>query len=121
MGLIALFIYVLMSLARSILLIPCTPFVLAGAISFPKWPFLVSAISLTGVVVGPLLVYSLPFFGGYVRLQVDKCPRKLAILKAKMQHRNAVWLMAGWAFFPLVPAYAVRYVVGVAKMSLRKC
>ena len=52
---------------------------LAGAIPFPQWPFLVFAISLAGVVVGPLLVYSFLFFGGYDRLLVDKCPQKIAI------------------------------------------
>ena len=38
-----------------------------------------------------------------------------------MQHQNAFWFVAGWAFFPLVPTDTVRYVMGVAKMSLRKC
>ena len=101
-----------MSLTLSILLITCTPFVLAGAIPFPQWPFLVFAISLTGVVVGPLLVYSFPFFGGYDRLLVDKCPQKIAILKAKMLHQNAFWFVAGWAFFPFIPTDIVRYVMG---------
>jgi uncharacterized membrane protein YdjX (TVP38/TMEM64 family) len=120
MGSIALIIYVLMSLTRSLLLMPCTPFVLAGAISFPQWPLLVFAISLAGVVVGAFLVYSFPSFGGYDRLLEKKYPEKIANLKSKMQHKNAFWFVAGWAFFPLVPTDAVCYVAGVAKMSLRK-
>ena len=74
MGSMALIIYVLMSLTRAVLLMPCTPFVLAGAISFPQWPFLVFAISLAGVVVGAFLVYSFPSFGGYDRLLEEKYP-----------------------------------------------
>jgi uncharacterized membrane protein YdjX (TVP38/TMEM64 family) len=120
MGLMALIIYVLMSLTRSILLIPCTPFVLAGAISFPQWPFLVFVISLAGVVVGAFLVYSFPSFGSYDRLLEEKYPEKIATLKTKMQHKNAFWFVVGWSFFPLVPTDAVCYVAGVAKMSLRK-
>lgn len=120
MGSRALIIYVLMSLTRSLLLIPCTPFVLAGAISFPQWPLLVFAISLTGVVVGAFLVYSFPSFGGYDRLLEEKYPEKIAILKSKMQHKNAFWFVVGWSFFPLVPTDAVCYVAGVAKMPLRK-
>ena len=120
LGSMALIIYVLMSLTRAVLLIPCTPFVLAGAISFPQWPFLVFAISLAGVVVGAFLVYSFPSFGGYDRLLEEKYPEKIAILKSKMQHKNAFWFVVGWSFFPLVPTDAVCYVAGVAKMPLRK-
>jgi uncharacterized membrane protein YdjX (TVP38/TMEM64 family) len=120
LGSMALVIYVLMSLTRSLLLIPCTPFVLAGAISFPQWPFLVFAISLAGVVVGAVLVYSFPSFGGYDRLLEAKYPEKIANLKTKMQHPNAFWFVVGWSFFPLVPTDAVCYVAGVAKMPLRK-
>jgi len=120
MGSMALIVYVLMSLSRSLLLIPCTPFVLAGAISFPQWPFLVFAISLAGVVVGAYLVYSFPSFGSYDRLLEEKYPEKIANLKSKMQHKNAFWFVVGWSFFPLVPTDAVCYVAGVAKMPLRK-
>jgi uncharacterized membrane protein YdjX (TVP38/TMEM64 family) len=120
MGSMALIIYVLMSLTRAVLLMPCTPFVLAGAISFPQWPFLVFAISLAGVVVGAFLVYSFPSFGGYDRLLEEKYPEKIANLKRNMQHKNAFWFVVGWSFFPLVPTDAVCYVAGVAKMPLRK-
>ena len=97
MGSIALFIYVLMSLTRSTLLIWCTPFVLAGAIPFPQWSFLVFAISLIGVVVGPLLVYSFPFFGGYDRSLVDKRPQKIAIWRPKFSIK--MLLVCGWLGF----------------------
>ena len=120
MGSMALIIYVLMSLTRAVLLIPCTPFVLAGTISFPQWPFLVFAISLVGVVIGAFLVYSFPPFGGYDRMLEEKYPEKIANLKTKMQHKNAFWFVVGWSFFPLVPTDAVCYVAGVAKMPLRK-
>ena len=120
MGGMALLAYLAMSLTRSMLLIPCTPFVLAGAISFPQWPFLVFAISLAGVVVGAFLVYSFPSFGGYDRLLEEKYPEKIASLKRKMQHENAFWFVVAWSFFPLVPTDAVCYVAGIAKMPLRK-
>lgn len=120
LGAMALLAYLVMSLTRSLLLIPCTPFVLAGAISFPQWPFLVFAISLAGVVVGAFLVYSFPSFGGYDRLLEEKYPSKIASLKRKMQHKNAFWFVVAWSFFPLVPTDAVCYVAGIAKMPLRK-
>ena len=120
MGSMALIAYLIMSLTRSLLLMPCTPFVLAGAIVFPQWPYLVLAISLAGVVVGAFLVYSFPSFGGYDRLLHEKYPEKITDLKRRMQHRYAFWFVVGWSLFPLVPTDAVCYVAGIAKMSLRK-
>ncbi len=120
MGSMALMAYVLLSLTRSLLLIPCTPFVLAGAITFPQWSFLVFVISLAGVVVGAFLVYSFPSFGSYDELLEEKYPEKIAKLKQKMQSKNAFWFVVGWSFFPLVPTDAVCYVAGMARMPLRK-
>jgi uncharacterized membrane protein YdjX (TVP38/TMEM64 family) len=37
-----------------------------------------------------------------------------------MQGKYAFWIIAGWAFFPLVPTDAVCYVAGVAKMNYKK-
>ena len=65
LGTMALLVYVLVSLTRAVLMIPSTPFVLAGAISFPDMPVVVWLISATGVVVGAFLVYSFPSFGNY--------------------------------------------------------
>ena len=64
-GTMALIVYIVLSLTRSLLMIPCTPFVLAGAISFPQWPLIVFVISFTGIVLGAFLVYSFPSFGNY--------------------------------------------------------
>lgn len=120
LGPLALLVYVLVSLTRALLLIPCTPFVLAGAISFPQWPLLVLLISVAGIVVGALLVYSFPSFGGYDEFLEEKYPRKIANLKDKMHGKYAFWIVAGWSFFPLVPTDAVCYVAGMVKMSFKK-
>lgn len=112
--------YIVMSLTRAMFLIPCTPFVLAGAISFPQWPIPVFAVSMAGIVVGAFLVYSFPSFGGYDRILETKYPDKIAYLKDKMHSKYAFWLVTGWSFFPLVPTDAACYVAGVAKMPLHK-
>tara|TARA_B110000444_G_C18761193_1_gene557678 strand:- start:67 stop:516 length:450 start_codon:yes stop_codon:yes gene_type:complete len=120
MGSMALIVYVLISLTRAMLLMPSTPFILAGAISFPQWPFWVFAISLVGVVVGAFLVYSFPSFGSHDRMLEEKYPERIANLKIRMQHKNAFWFVVTWSFFPFVPTDLVCYVAGVAKMPLRK-
>lgn len=120
LGALALLVYIFVSLTRAVLMIPCTPFVLAGAISFPQWPFLVLVISIAGIVVGAYLVYSFPSFGSYDEFLEEKYPEKVALLKEKMHHKYAYWFVAGWAIFPLVPTDAVCYVAGMAKMSYKK-
>ncbi|MBM88021.1 MAG: hypothetical protein CMQ41_06540 [Gammaproteobacteria bacterium] len=120
MGPLALFTYVLLSLSRAILMIPSTPFVLAGAISFPDILTAVWLISAAGVVVGAFLVYSFPSFGNYDEFLEERYPDKIGFLKEKMQGKFAFWLIAGWAFFPLVPTDAVCYVAGIAKIPFKK-
>jgi uncharacterized membrane protein YdjX (TVP38/TMEM64 family) len=120
LGAMALIGYVLVSLLRPLLLMPSTPFILAGVILFPQWLFLVLVISLVGVVVGAYLVYSFPSIGSYDHILERKFPSKIALLKQKMQHKHAFWFVVGWSFFPLVPTDAVCYVAGVAKMSFNK-
>jgi len=108
--------FIVLSLVRSAFLIPCTPFILAGAVSFPESPGIVLLISLAGIAAGAYLIYSFPTFGGYDRLLEAKYPDKIAALKKKMQHKYALLFVAGWSFFPLVPTDAICYVAGVAKM-----
>ena len=120
LGTIGLLVYLLLSLSRAFLMIPSTPFVLAGAIAFPEMPLVVWLISATGVVVGALLVYSFPSFGSYDRFLEEKYPDKILFLKEKMQGEYAFWIIAGWAFFPLVPTDAVCYAAGLAKITYKK-
>ena len=119
-GTMALIVYIVLSLTRSLLMIPCTPVVLAGAISFPQWPLIVFVISFTGIVLGAFLVYSFPSFGNYDEFLEEKYPAKTAALKEKMQGKYAFAIVAGWSFFPLVPTDVICYVAGIAKMSFKK-
>ena len=120
LGGMALLVYLVLSLTRSLLLIPCTPFVLAGGISFPELQWLVWLISLFGVVAGALLVYSFPSFGNYDEYLERKYPDKVASLKDKMHGKYAFWIVAGWSFFPIVPTDLICYVAGMAKMPYQK-
>jgi uncharacterized membrane protein YdjX (TVP38/TMEM64 family) len=119
-GTMALIVYIVLSLTRSLLMIPCTPFVLAGAISFPQWPLIVFVISFSGIVLGAFLVYSFPSFGNYDEFLEEKYPEKIAALKEKMQGSYAFAIVAGWSFFPLVPTDVICYVAGIAKMPFKK-
>lgn len=120
LGTLALIVYIGLSLTRALLMIPCTPFVLAGGITFPEMPILVMAISYAGIVAGAYLVYSFPSFGSYDEFLEEKYPDKVQFLKEKMHGPYAFWIVAGWSFFPLVPTDVICYVGGLVKMSFRK-
>ena len=120
LGTLALIVYIVLSLTRALLMIPCTPFVLAGGITFPEMPILVMAISYAGIVAGAYLVYSFPSFGSYDEFLEEKYPDKVQFLKEKMHGPYAFWIVAGWSFFPLVPTDVICYVGGLVKMSFRK-
>ena len=116
----ALLVYLLMCIARSLLMIPVTPFVLAGAITFPDLLMLVFAISMVGILVGAFLIYSFPAFGGYDRLLEERYPTKIGQLKDAMRGKRCFWIIAGWSFFPLVPTDLICYVAGMVRLPFRK-
>ena len=120
LGTLALLVYIGLSLSRALLMIPCTPFVLAGGITFPDMPILVMAISYAGIVAGAYLVYSFPSFGSYDEYLEEKYPDKVRFLKEKMHGPYAFWIVAGWSCFPLVPTDVICYVGGLVKMSFRR-
>ncbi len=120
LGAMALLVYILLSLTRALLMMPCTPFVLAGGITFPEWPWLVMLISYAGIVAGAYLVYSFPAFGSYDEFLERKYPDKIKLLEEKLHGRHWFWIIAGWSFFPLVPTDVICYVSGIVKLQFRK-
>ena len=116
----ALLVYLLMCITRSLLMIPVTPFILAGAITFPDFLMLVFAISMVGILAGAFLIYSFPAFGGYDRLLEERYPTKIARLKGTMRGKRYFWIIAGWSFFPLVPTDLICYVAGMVRLPFRK-
>lgn len=119
-GTVAFIVYVLLCLTRSLLLIPSTPFIFAGAIAFPDWPFAVLAASMAGVLSGSLLIYSFPGIGGYDERLKARYPKQINSIRERMQSRGAWWVTMGWAAFPLVPTDLICYVAGLAKMPVVK-
>lgn len=120
LGALALLSYLLLSLSRAILMIPCTPFVLAGGIAFPEQLALVWLISLAGVVAGAYLVYSFPSFGSYDEYLEKKYPDKIDLLSRQIHGPWSFWIIAGWSFFPLVPTDLICYVSGIVKLRFRR-
>lgn len=116
----AFVVYVLICLTRSLLLIPSTPFIFAGALAFPDWPLAVLAASMAGVLSGSLLIYSFPGIGGYDERLKARYPRQINTIRERMQGRSAWWVTLGWSAFPLVPTDLICYVAGLARMPILK-
>ena len=112
----AFVVYVLICLTRSLLLIPSTPFIFAGALAFPDWPLAVLAASMAGVLSGSLLIYSFPGIGGYDERLKARYPKQIAYIRERMQGAGAWWVTMGWSAFPLVPTDLICYVAGLARM-----
>ncbi len=119
-GVLAFIIFTLLSLTRAVLLIPSTPFVLAGALAFPDWPIAVFLVSLAGVFCGALLVRSFPGIGSYDERLRARYPKRIDAIRERMASPYAWWLVMGWSAFPLVPTDAICYVAGLAKMPALK-
>ena len=116
----AFVVYVLISLVRAVLLIPSTPFILAGALAFPDWPLAVLAVSMSGIFSGALLVHSFPGIGSYDERLQALYPKQISFIRERMQGHNAWWVVMGWSAFPLVPTDVICYVAGLAKMPALK-
>ena len=112
----AFVVYVLICLTRSLLLIPSTPFIFAGAIAFPDWPLAVLTASMAGVLSGSLLIYSVPGIGGYDERLKARYPKQIAYIRERMRGASAWWVTMGWSAFPFVPTDLICYVAGLAKM-----
>ena len=112
--------FVLLSLIRGALLIPSTPVVIAGGAFFPEAIPAVLVVSMLGIAGSATLLYRFPGFAGYDSLLAERYPEKLADLRRRLSGPGAMWLVAGWAFFPVVPTDLICYAAGLVRMPYRR-
>lgn len=120
LGAAALLAYVALSLSRALLLLPCTPFVLAGGVAFPQWPWLVLLISFAGIAAGAFVVYSFPSVGNYREFLERNFPKPVSSMKRRLHGPWAPWIVMGWSFTPFVPTDMICYAAGVARMPFKR-
>jgi uncharacterized membrane protein YdjX (TVP38/TMEM64 family) len=112
--------FVLASLLRGALLIPSTPVVLAGGAAFPEAIPAVLVVSMLGILGSSTLLYRFPGFAGYDTVLAERYPAKLAHLREKLAKPGAMWFVAAWAFFPVVPTDLICYAAGLVRMPYRR-
>lgn len=114
-----LLLYLAVSLGRGILLLPSTPFVLAGAMLFPDLRWTVFLISMAGVLGGATYIYYFTEFLGLDDLFQRKFARRFEQARNGMD-RYGIWIVILWSFFPVVPTDLISYTAGVTRMPFWK-
>lgn len=112
--------FVVVSLVRGALLIPSTPVVLAGGAFFPEAIPAVLVISMLGILGSATLLYRFPGFAGYDTVLAERYPDKLTHLREQLAKPGAMWFVAAWAFFPVVPTDLICYAAGLVRMPYRR-
>lgn len=113
-------VYVVLFIARAFVLLPSTPFILAGAILFPGQPYKVLILSVGCIMASSILIYYFSGALGLDKLLNRKFPRQVADIRERLSHPAGFFFIVFWAFFPLVPTDALSYVAGTIRMNILK-
>ena len=108
-------LYMLFGCLRAFTLIPVTSLVLLGIVFFPPLPLFV--LTLAGILVSSASVY---YFAE--ALHVDEVLRRKHAHQIdrvqRLLQRYGFPIIAGWAFFPLVPTDLICYLSGVVRVRI---
>ncbi len=115
-GNLMLLIYLLASISRAFVLIPSTPFVLAGCALFPDQPLVVLGTSLLGIAISASLIYYCAESLGLDTYFQKRHAIQFARLECVLRSRWGFWGLVGWAGFPLAPTDLACYVAGTLRM-----
>lgn len=109
-------VYIIITFLRGILLFPSTPFLLAGAILFPDKLLLVGIVSMGGILFSATLLYYFAEKFGFGEYLYKKHAHRIEQAHIELNKPRGKWLVAAWAWFPLVPTDIICYVAGLVKM-----
>lgn len=112
-------IYSLVSLLKGFVMLPNSPFVLAGVLIFPEQPWLVFWISLMGIMVGGSFIHLFADRLDVMKKSFKKSGGRGERMKIKV-NKYGFWIVALWAFFPLTPTNLICYIAGATKMPYKK-
>lgn len=111
-----LWVYLAASVSRALVLIPSTPFVLAGCLLFPDQPVMVLAVSLLAIAISASLLYFGAEAVGLDSYFRTRHPQRFARLEAALRSRWGFWALVAWAGFPLAPTDLACCVAGTIRL-----
>ena len=109
-------VYILITFLRGLLLLPSTPFVLAGAVLFPQQLIWVGVVSIVGILFSATLLYFFAEKLGFGDYLSQKYPHKIQKIQHQLNKPSGKWFVALWAWFPFVPTDIICYTAGLVKM-----
>jgi uncharacterized membrane protein YdjX (TVP38/TMEM64 family) len=112
--------YLAVSVSRAFVLIPSTPFVVAGALLLPDQPRTVLGISMLGIALSATLIYFLSEALGFRRYFERAHGPSLRRVEEILRGKTGFACLVGWAFFPFAPTDAACYVAGIVRMRFWK-
>jgi uncharacterized membrane protein YdjX (TVP38/TMEM64 family) len=115
-----LLLYLLASVTRALVLIPSTPFVLAGCLLFPGRPGLVLGISLAGIALSATLIYHFAGLLGLDQWFETRHPNQSRRMLQWLSGRWGFWALVGWSFFPLAPTDLACYLAGSLRLPFAR-
>lgn len=111
-----LLLYLLASVTRALVLIPSTPFVLAGCLLFPGRPGLVLAICMVGIALSATVIYHFAGLLGLDHWFETRHSDQSRRMRQWLSGRWGFWALVGWACFPLAPTDLACYLAGSLKL-----
>lgn len=116
----ALWVYLALSMVRGLTLLPSTPLIIAGTLLFPRLPWLVLLISISGIVVSSGMIYWLSDALGISHYFETKKPHYVSKIRSRLERPTGLLFVALWALFPVVPTDVVCYVAGSIRMNFSR-
>jgi uncharacterized membrane protein YdjX (TVP38/TMEM64 family) len=111
-----LVLYLLASVTRALVLIPSTPFVLAGCLLFPGRPGLVLVISLVGISLSATVIYHFAGMLGLDHWFEARHPDRARWMRQWLSGPWGFWALVCWSFFPLAPTDLACYLAGSLRL-----
>jgi len=111
------FAYLLGFSLRGLILLPSTPFVLAGSLLFPGQEAQVICAALVCIALSSALIYFwAPVWGLHRHLRPEVSGR----IASALQHPGGRVFVAVWAIFPILPSDAISHVAGSLRLGLMR-
>lgn len=112
-------VYIAISFARGIFLLPSTIFILLGAALFPQQLLLVAIISLVAILSSATFLYYLSEAMGLATYLEKKYPQHIDKVKHHLNRPTGLIWMVAWSFFPLVPTDLMCYIARLVGVKYR--
>jgi uncharacterized membrane protein YdjX (TVP38/TMEM64 family) len=114
----AILIYFLILSFRGLTLIPSTPLLLAGILTFE--PAELFIVNMAGILVSSSIVYHFSSYLGFDTYFEKKYSKQTRQLRRKLTDKELP-IIIGWSFFPLVPTDLIVYVSSTFRINVFKC